>query len=154
MEKGLRLVFACWLLAAVGPSTAKPAQDLCELGRTLGPNSGRARIDGPVHLPVAMSPFTLKCQLFVGPGGKLTIDPGVTVLCGQNFLRYGRRSASTALVVMPGGQIIANGTKDSPITFTAEQLGQSPAPTNQADTKWFARTYPKRLMAEVLAGLL
>ncbi len=29
-----------------------------------------------------------------------------------------------------------------------------PLPTNEADTKWFARTYPKRLMAEVLADAI
>jgi len=29
-----------------------------------------------------------------------------------------------------------------------------PLPTNKADTKWFARTYPKRLMAEVLADAI
>ncbi len=29
-----------------------------------------------------------------------------------------------------------------------------PLPTNQADTRWFARTYPKRLMAEVLADAI
>jgi hypothetical protein len=29
-----------------------------------------------------------------------------------------------------------------------------PMPTNQADNKWFARTYPKRLMAEVLADAI
>ncbi len=49
----------------------------------------------------------------VGPGVTLTIEPGTIIM--------GRKATKGTLVVMRGGQLIADGTDCQPIVFTSEQ---------------------------------
>ncbi len=56
--------------------------------------------------------YLLKFTTFVRPGAALTIEAGTTI--------KGDRDTKGTLVVQPGGQIFAEGTKDRPIVFTSE----------------------------------
>ncbi|HHB52491.1 MAG TPA: hypothetical protein ENK75_05555 [Saprospiraceae bacterium] len=53
--------------------------------------------------------------VFVNSGQTLTIEPG-TIIKGKS----GQGAEASALIVARGGKIIAEGTKDKPIIFTAE----------------------------------
>ena len=51
--------------------------------------------------------------IYVGTGSVLTIEPGTVI--------KGDKDTQAALIVEPGGKLIAEGTKDAPIVFTSEQ---------------------------------
>ncbi len=58
--------------------------------------------------------YLLTGQTFVKPGVTLTIEPGTTI----QGLPYDRNGLASVLVVERGAKLIADGTADSPITFT------------------------------------
>src|SRR5690606_14649209 len=58
--------------------------------------------------------YILNGFIYVNDGQTLTIEPG-TVIKGQT----GQAEDASALIVARGGTIIANGTADNPIIFTA-----------------------------------
>lgn len=58
--------------------------------------------------------WLLDDKVYVGDGQKLTIQPG-TVIKGKSI-----PSDAAALIISRGGQIIAAGTRECPIVFTAE----------------------------------
>jgi hypothetical protein len=59
--------------------------------------------------------YLLEGLVFVNDGQELTIEPGTVIRCAA-----GQGSASTALIVARGGRIVAEGTREQPIIFTAE----------------------------------
>jgi hypothetical protein len=59
----------------------------------------------------AETTYTLTGFVHVGDGVTLTIEPGTTI----------RGSLGSALFVLPGGRIIADGRADAPIVFTSDQ---------------------------------
>lgn len=76
----------------------------------------------------ADSAYVLIGSVFVNEGQTLTIQPG-TVVRGAP----GQGENASALIVARGGKIMAKGTKDKPIIFTAEAddlLGSVPDRTN------------------------
>ncbi len=97
-------------LAAVVPtgctkdSATQPSSDVIQLSGTIAED---------MHLS-AENEYLLTGQTFVDEGVTLTIEPG-TVIKGLPYDQVGRASV---LVVKPGAQIIADGTRDKPITFT------------------------------------
>ena len=74
----------------------------------------------------AADAHVLTCQTFVESGVTLTIEAGTTV----KSLSDDGNGLAPALVVKQGGMIMAEGTADAPITFTAnmtaEELAASP----------------------------
>ena len=65
----------------------------------------------------ASNTYILQAQVFVKSGVTLTIEPG-TVIKANNT---DGADLAPAIIVEQGGFIIADGTKDKPITFTANQ---------------------------------
>src|SRR5690606_34902579 len=63
---------------------------------------------------LARNTYILKGKIYVNDGQTLTIEAG-TVIKGQT----GQAEDASALIVARGGKIIANGTADDPIIFTA-----------------------------------
>ena len=59
--------------------------------------------------------YLIQGKVFVNDGQVLTIEPGTVIRA-----RTGQGNASSALIVARGGKIIAEGTFDNPIIFTAE----------------------------------
>ncbi|OFX37998.1 MAG: hypothetical protein A2W97_11885 [Bacteroidetes bacterium GWE2_40_63] len=59
--------------------------------------------------------LVLEGFVFVNDGQVLTIEPGTVIR-----FKSGQGATASALIVARGGKIIANGTKDAPIVFTAE----------------------------------
>lgn len=59
--------------------------------------------------------WTLDEKVYIGPGATITIEPG-TVIRGA---LPASAAAATALIIERGGKIIAPGTEDCPIVFTA-----------------------------------
>ena len=57
----------------------------------------------------------MTCQVFVNPGATLTIKPGATIKAQWD---EDTEPAAPALVIERGAKIMADGTKDEPITFT------------------------------------
>ena len=67
--------------------------------------------------------YVLSCQLFVGDGRTLRVDPGVTVFAQPDPEQPG---VAPSLVVEQGGKLHAEGTAAAPITFCL--LYTSPSP--------------------------
>jgi hypothetical protein len=61
----------------------------------------------------ATKPYLLKGQVFVPSGVTLTIPEGTVI--------KGDKATKAALIVQPGGKLIANGTAAKPIVFTSAQ---------------------------------
>lgn len=57
--------------------------------------------------------YQLKGWVYVADGATLTIDPGTII--------KGDKATKAALIVEPGGKLIAKGTADAPIVFTSAQ---------------------------------
>jgi len=60
--------------------------------------------------------YLLEGFVFVNDGQTLTIEPGTVIR-----FKEGQAENASALIVARGGKIIAEGTKDKPIIFTAEK---------------------------------
>lgn len=67
--------------------------------------------------------YLLRDYVRVASGATLTIEAGTTI--------YGENSTQGALIILPGGKIVAEGTAENPIVFTSEftKEGASRAPT-------------------------
>lgn len=57
--------------------------------------------------------YTLRGWVYVGDGAELTIEPGTII--------KGEKASQAALIVEPGGKLIAQGRADAPIVFTSAQ---------------------------------
>ncbi len=68
-------------------------------------------IAGSLRLPKGKT-YVVQGQVTVVAGGVLTVDPGVTVMGSTN------QDQPNFIAVLADGQIIADGTRDEPITFT------------------------------------
>ncbi|HJU66428.1 MAG TPA: hypothetical protein VJ596_12150 [Gemmatimonadaceae bacterium] len=66
----------------------------------------------------AETTYTLTGFVHVGDGVTLTIEPGTTIL----------GALGSALFILPGGQLIADGRADAPIVFTSDQPAGSRRP--------------------------
>ena len=64
--------------------------------------------------------YVLDGLIFVDPDVTLTIEPG-TVVKGRPQSDISNNDGASALIVRRGGQLIADGTADSPIIFTSTQ---------------------------------
>ncbi len=64
--------------------------------------------------------YTLKGWVYIGHGATLTIEPGTIV--------KGDKQTKAAIIVEPGGKLIARGTQTEPIVFTSEQAPGSRKP--------------------------
>lgn len=76
-----------------------------------GGDGGTGEITGNVTLDCEKD-WTLEGHVFVRSGATLTIEAGTTIRA--------KKGTNAALVVSPGGRIIANGEKDLPIVFTSD----------------------------------
>lgn len=72
-------------------------------------------VNSDSYLTVANSPYEVTKDLIIDNGATLYIEPGVTVMFDQN----------TSIITKDGG-IIARGTENSPIVFTASGASASP----------------------------
>ena len=59
--------------------------------------------------------YVMTCQIFVKSGATLTIGAGTTIYATP----VDTTGVAPALIVEQGGKIVADGTADAPITFTA-----------------------------------
>jgi hypothetical protein len=64
--------------------------------------------------------YSLKGWCYITNGSTLTIEPGTII--------KGDKDTKAALIVEPGGKLIAEGTKDAPIVFTSAQPAGSRKP--------------------------
>ncbi len=71
--------------------------------------------------------WELEGLIFVEDGAELTIEPGTMI----------KSEGKDALIVMPGGKIKAEGTKDKPIVFTSKKA--NPAPGDWAGVVIFGK---------------
>ncbi|MBN8884661.1 MAG: hypothetical protein J0I77_02985 [Rudaea sp.] len=71
-------------------------------------------ISGNLRLPKGKT-YIVQGQVSVRAGGVLTVDPGVTVMGSTN------RSQPNFIAVLADGQIVADGTREEPITFTGPE---------------------------------
>jgi len=62
---------------------------------------------------VAGQPYLLKGQTFIPSGVTLTIPAGTVI--------KGDKASKAALIVQPGGKLVANGTAATPVVFTSAQ---------------------------------
>ncbi len=72
------------------------------------------QIAGSLRLPKGKT-YVVRGQVSVVAGGVLTVDPGVTVIGSTN------QSSPNFIAVLADGQIIADGTREEPITFTGPE---------------------------------
>ncbi len=80
----------------------------------LSPNKARIELSGEINEDAELScknDYVLKFTTYVTPGTTLSIQPGTRLL--------GDTDTKGTLVVQPGGQIHAAGTRDQPIVFTS-----------------------------------
>lgn len=63
--------------------------------------------------------YILTCQVFIK--NTITIDAGVTVKAARTAAVYSASNPAPALIIERGATIIAQGTKDAPITFTTNE---------------------------------
>jgi hypothetical protein len=61
----------------------------------------------------ATKPYLLRSQVFIPDGVTLTIPAGTVI--------RGEKATKAALIVKPGGKLVANGTASSPVVFTSNQ---------------------------------
>lgn len=64
--------------------------------------------------------YQMKGWCYITSGSQLTIEPGTVI--------KGDKETKAALIVEPGGKLIAQGTQDAPIVFTSEQAPGSRKP--------------------------
>jgi hypothetical protein len=79
---------------------------------------------------VATKSYFLTCQTFVKDGATLTIPPGTTIFATP----ADGAGKAPALVIEQGGKIMAEGTENSPITFTALNPEEVSTESIQTDT--------------------
>ena len=89
---------------------------LLGLHALLALSAGAVDLCGPIitDTSVPAGEHTMSCQTFVKAGATLTIAPGATIKASTTA------SPAAALVVEQGGMINAAGTRNAPITFTAD----------------------------------
>ena len=75
--------------------------------------------------------YILACTTVVTANSTLTIEPGVTIVAAPSD----SEGAKPALVVLRGAKLIANGTANAPITFTALLPGQDSREEAVTDTE-------------------
>ena len=75
--------------------------------------------------------YILEGFVFVNDGQVLTIEPGTVIR-----FRAGQAENASALIVSRGGKIIANGTREEPIIFTAEGDDLEGSVTKDARGLW------------------
>jgi hypothetical protein len=73
---------------------------------------------GLVHLTNDFN-YVLTCQVYIK--NQLIIDAGVTIKAARTAAVYSASSPAPALIIERGATIIAQGTKDMPITFTTAE---------------------------------
>lgn len=90
-----------------------------QVGKTLelpiAPGDLAGMIQNDLYLIMANSPYRVKRDVTIDRGATVYIEPGVTVLYDQN----------TSITVEDGG-IVASGTRDYPVVFTASEAAPSP----------------------------
>ena len=74
--------------------------------------------------------YIMSCQVFVKAGVTLAIEPGATIYSTPT----GPDGKAPALVIEQGAYILAEGTEDLPITFTALNPEEVSTETAQTDT--------------------
>lgn len=99
LSKVVAIIATTTLFIAISFQVAR-AVDLC------GPIATDTSVPAGEH--------TMSCQAFVKAGATLTIAPGATIKASTTA------TPAAALVVEQGGKIVAEGTRDAPITFTAD----------------------------------
>lgn len=80
-------------------------------GKVLGNGDQEFVFKGTVTLKEAV--YEMRGWIYVGDGATLTIEPGTVI--------KGDKDSQSALIVEPGGKLIAEGRPDAPIVFTSEQ---------------------------------
>ena len=98
------------------------------------PAAGDARsLCGDITSDLSLQPgaiYVLSCQTFVRPGATLSIAPGVTIYATPRD----SNGLAPALVVDRGATIVADGTAEAPITFTAINPEVSSTQAVETDT--------------------
>jgi hypothetical protein len=103
-------------------TTNNQPYNLCGDSASLDLTSDLTLQPGPIYI--------LSCQLSVKSGVKMTISPGVTVYATPTTAS----GIAPALIVERGGILIADGTSDAPITFTALNPEVSSSAMHTSDT--------------------
>ena len=78
---------------------------------TITPATGEITGDVTTSKTYVYGNYTLKGMVKVQSGVTLTFEPGCTITCDKT-------TGENGLIVLNGGQLIANGTADAPIVFT------------------------------------
>lgn len=101
------------------PGNEDKQQILFEDGKQLGNGNQEFEILSGDHT-IKKGVYLMKGWIYVGNGATLTIEPGTVI--------KGDKETKAALIVEPGGKIIAQGTKEEPIVFTSGQSKGSRKP--------------------------
>jgi len=91
------------------PAAATGARDCARPDKPLAELSGDIEASATLHCDEG---YLLKFTTFVKAGVTLTIEKGTTL--------YGDTATKGALVIQPGGRIVAAGSAEQPIVFTSE----------------------------------
>ncbi len=75
--------------------------------------------------------YLIDGRVYVNDGQTLTIEPGAVIR-----FKEGQGEDASALIIARGGRIIAEGTEDEPIIFTAEQDNLSGSVTPKTSGLW------------------
>lgn len=109
-----------------------------------------AQTDGIRTLRAAV-PYFLACQFYVRSGSTLVIEPGTVITAVAHDASH---TSMPAIVIERGGRIIANGTQQLPITFTAADGDEVSEGTSITDTSGDGVRNPVRGRRGKWGGLL
>lgn len=90
----------------------------CDADKSTRPTTSLVELTGPITEDLTLTPdneYLLVGQTFVKSGVTLTIEAGTTI----EGLPYDMNGLASVLVVERGGKIMAEGTREAPITFTS-----------------------------------